>query len=64
LLLQSNSTDSLINQDLIEQIKIMTTLTNPAKILGKIEAILKARRNLAQNAAPLLLIEALMCELR
>jgi DNA polymerase-3 subunit delta' len=64
LLLQSNSTDSLINQDLIEQIKIMATSTNPAKTLGKIEAILKTRRNLAQNAAPLLLIEALMCELR
>ena len=63
LLLQSNSTDSLINQDLIEQIKIMATSTNPARILGKIEAILKTRRNLAQNAAPLLLIEALMCEL-
>ena len=31
---------------------------------AKIEAILKTRRNLAQNAAPLLLIEALMCELR
>jgi DNA polymerase-3 subunit delta' len=64
LLLQSNSTDSLINQDLIEQIKIMATSTNPAKTLAKIEAILKTRRNLAQNAAPLLLIEALMCELR
>jgi len=64
LLLQSNSTDSLINQDLIEQIKLMATSTNPAKTLGKIEAILKTRRNLAQNAAPLLLIEALMCELR
>ena len=64
LLLQSNSTDSLINQDLIEQIKLMATSTNPAKTLDKIEAILKTRRNLAQNAAPLLLIEALMCELR
>jgi DNA polymerase-3 subunit delta' len=64
LLLQSNSTDSLINQDLIEQIKLMATSTNPAKTLGKIEGILKTRRNLAQNAAPLLLIEALMCELR
>ena len=61
---KSNSTDSLINQDLIEQIKLMATSTNPAKTLGKIEAILKTRRNLAQNAAPLLLIEALMCELR
>ena len=64
LLLQSNSTDSLINQDLIKQIKIMANSTNQAKTLSKIEAILKTRRNLAQNAAPLLLIEALMCELR
>jgi DNA polymerase-3 subunit delta' len=64
LLLQSNSTDSLINQDLIEQIKLMAASSNLAKTLGKIEAILKTRRNLAQNAAPLLLIEALMCELR
>jgi DNA polymerase-3 subunit delta' len=64
LLLPSNSTDSLINQDLIEQIKTMATSTNPAKTLGKIEAILKTRRNLAQNTAHLLLIEALMCELR
>jgi DNA polymerase-3 subunit delta' len=64
LLLQSSSTESLINQDLNEQIKLMATSTNPAKALGKIEAILKTRRNLAQNAAPLLLIEALMCELR
>ena len=64
LLLQSNSTDSLINQDLIDQTKLMAPSTNPAKTLGKIEAILKTRRNLAQNAAPLLLIEALMCELR
>ena len=64
LLLQSNSTDSLVNQDLIEQIKIMASSANPAKTLAKSEAILKTRRNLAQNAAPLLLIEALMCELR
>jgi DNA polymerase-3 subunit delta' len=64
LLLQSNLTDSLINQDLIDQVEFMATSTNTAKTLGKIEAILKTRRNLAQNAAPLLLIEALMCELR
>ena len=64
LLVQSSSTDLLINQDLIEQIKQMATTTNPTKTLSKIEAILKTRRNLAQNAAPLLLFEALMCELR
>jgi len=64
LFLQANSTDSLINQDLIEQIKLMATSTNPVKTLGKIESILKTRQNLAQNAAPLLVVEALMCELR
>ena len=64
LLLQSNSTDSLINQDMVEQINQMALTTSQVKTLGRIEAILKTRWNLAQNAAPLLLIEALMCELR
>jgi DNA polymerase-3 subunit delta' len=64
LLLQSGSTDSLINQDLTEQIKKMATSQTPERTLKRIEAILRARTQLAQNAAPLLLIEALMCELR
>jgi DNA polymerase-3 subunit delta' len=64
MLAHSNSTDSLINQDLVEQINQLSATSSQANILDKIEAILKTRRNLAQNAAPLLLIEALMCELR
>jgi len=64
LLIQSNSTDSLINQDLIEEIKRLAQVTRPEQTVAKIESILKTRRNLAHNAAPLLLIEALMCELR
>ena len=64
LLIQSNSVDSLINQDLIEDIKQLAQATRPVQTLAKIESILKTRRNLAHNAAPLLLIEALMCELR
>ena len=64
LLIQSNSTDSLINQDLVEEIKQLAQATRPEQTLAKIESILKTRRNLAHNAAPLLLIEALMCELR
>ena len=64
LLVQSNSVDSLINQDLISQINQLAQATKPEQTIKKIEAILKTRRNLAQNAAPLLLIEALMCELR
>ena len=64
LLVQSNSVDSLINQDLISQINQLAQATKPEQTIRRIEAILKTRRNLAQNAAPLLLIEALMCELR
>jgi DNA polymerase-3 subunit delta' len=64
LLVQSNSVDSLINQDLISQINQLAQATKPEQTIRKIEAIFKTRRNLAQNAAPLLLIEALMCELR
>ena len=64
LLVQSSSVDSLINQDLISQINQLAQATKPEQTIKKIEAILKTRQNLAQNAAPLLLIEALMCELR
>jgi len=42
----------------------MAETATRSKTLNNIEAILKTRRNLAQNAASLLLIEALMCELR
>ena len=64
LLVQSGSSDSLINQDLKEQINKLAVSFGPERNLKKIEAILKTRTNLAQNAAPLLLIEALMCELQ
>jgi DNA polymerase-3 subunit delta' len=64
MLVQSKSTDSLINQDLISQINQLASISSQKMTLDRIEAILKTRRNLAQNAAPLLLIEALMCELR
>jgi DNA polymerase-3 subunit delta' len=64
LLIQLNSTDPLINQDLFEEIKQLAQSTRPEQTVAKIGSILKTRRNLAQNAAPLLLIEALMCELR
>jgi DNA polymerase-3 subunit delta' len=64
LLIQSNSTDALINLDLTEKIKQLASTHGPERTLKKIEAILRARAQLAQNAAPLLLIEGLMCELR
>ena len=64
LLIQSNSTDALINLDLTEKTKQLASTFGPERTLKKIEAILRARAQLAQNAAPLLLIEGLMCELR
>ena len=64
LLVQSGSSDSLINEDLKSEIIKLADNEGTERTLKKIEAILKTRRNLAQNAAPLLLIEALMCELR
>ena len=64
LLVQSGSNDSLINEDLKSEISKLAATESPPRTLKKIEAILKTRSNLAQNAAPLLLIEALMCELR
>ena len=64
LLVQSGSNDSLINEDLKSEISKLAATEGPERTLKKIEAILKTRSNLAQNAAPLLLIEALMCELR
>ena len=64
LLVQSGSNDLLINEDLKSEISKLAATESPPRTLNKIEAILKTRSNLAQNAAPLLLIEALMCELR
>jgi DNA polymerase III subunit delta' len=64
LLVQSGSNDSLINEDLKSEISKLAATESPPRTLKKIEAILKTRSNLAQNAAPMLLIEALMCELR
>ena len=64
LLVQSGSNDSLINGDLKSEISKLATTEGSPRTLKKIEAILKTRSNLVQNAAPLLLIEALMCELR
>ena len=64
LLVQSGSSNSLINEDLKSEISKIALSERPERALKKIEAILKTRSNLAQNAAPLLLIEALMCELR
>ena len=64
MLVQSGATDFLINSDLQDEITNMANTTAESKTLAKIQAILKTRINLGHNAAPLLAVEALMCELR
>ena len=64
LLIQSNSSDSIINTDLIAEITKIAEATTPEATLAKLEAIMSARTNLSHNAAPLLTIEALMVLLK
>ena len=64
LLVQSGSSDSIINSDLTKEIEKVAQSTSPSATLGKIEAIMKARTNLAHNAAPLLTVEAMMVQLK
>jgi len=63
LLVQSGHGDALINEELSDQIRKLAESTVSAKTLAKIDAIMKARENLQRNGAPLLVMEALMCEL-
>ena len=64
LLVQTGSGDELINPDLSDVINAMAGSTTPEKTLAKIEVIMKTRANLLLNAAPLLVIEAMMVQLR
>ena len=66
LLIQSGmeSVDSLINGDMVREIKIVASATTTEATLSKLEAIMKTRSNLSRNAAPLLAVEALMVQLR
>lgn len=64
MLVQSGASDFLINTDLQSEITNIASISAESKTLAKIQAILKTRINLGLNAAPLLAVEALMCELR
>ena len=63
LLVQSGHNESLINAELSDQINNFAKESKPQNILAKMDAIMNARENLQRNGAPLLLMEALMCEL-
>lgn len=64
LLIQSNSPDSIINTDLISEMRKIAESTEAEATMAKLEAIMSARTNLSHNAAPLLTIEALMVLLK
>ncbi len=64
MLLQSGSTDFLINTDFLREVQEIAESTIPELTVKKLESIMKARTNLFHNAAPLLTLEALMCSLK
>ena len=63
MFIQSGTQGALINQEFVTEISKMADRIAPAKTVSKIDAIMAARVNLSHNAAPLLTLEALMCQL-
>ncbi len=64
LLTQTGATHENINIDLGDIIRGLANTSTPEQTLAKIEIIMKTRANLLLNAAPLLVIEAMMVQLR
>ena len=64
LMVGVDSNDLLINSNLKEELINLTTNQNRGQTLKKIQDIQVARINLGRNTVPLLLVEALMLELR
>jgi DNA polymerase-3 subunit delta' len=63
MFIQSGTQGALINQEFAADISKMAERIPAAKTVSKIDAIMSARTNLSHNAAPLLTLEALMCQL-
>ena len=63
MMVQSGNSESMINTDMREQIESYALSRPSHSTIPKINAIMDARTNLAQNAAPLVTCEALMCVL-
>ena len=64
LLFQSNLKSMLINADDSDTITKCANSSTTSKSLSIIQSIFITRENLAQNAAPLLALEALMCKIK
>jgi DNA polymerase-3 subunit delta' len=63
MMVQSGTTDSMINTDMREQIESYASSHALHSTTLKINALMDARTNLGHNAAPLVTCEALMCQL-
>ena len=64
LLFQSSLKTSLINADYLDTITKCANSSTISKSLNIIQSIVVTRDNLSRNAAPLLALEALMCEIK
>jgi DNA polymerase III subunit delta' len=63
LLVQCGSTNSLINSDLQSEIAKISAESSVKSTVLKIDAVLRTRKQLIQNSAPVLICEALMYSL-
>jgi DNA polymerase III subunit delta' len=63
MMVQAGNVDSMINTDMSEQIESYAANSTSHSTVNKIKAIMEARENLARNSAPLVICEALMCQL-
>lgn len=63
MLVQSGKTESVLNADMRQQIESYATSRSSYSIILKLNALMTARAKLANNAAPLVTCEALMCRL-
>jgi DNA polymerase-3 subunit delta' len=63
MMVQSGHIEALINLEMAQEINMIASVVPPHKTIQRLDAVMKARKALGFNAAPLLTIEALMCEL-
>ena len=63
MMVQSGHIDALINLEMAQEINAIASVVPTHKTIQRLGAVMKARKALGFNAAPLLTIEALMCEL-
>jgi DNA polymerase-3 subunit delta' len=63
MMVQSGNSESIMNNDMREEINSYAASSLSNLTVNKINAIMEARQNLARNSAPLVTSESLMCQL-